>query len=118
MIGIKRNNRDLRVVAVYRSQNSTKPNDDELCEWVAKMNGLYVIIGDFNLPDIRWQTGCAGAKGRRFLETMKDKFLTQHVQTATHDSGNILDLVISIEEDLVRDIEMIGKIGKSDHVIM
>ena len=82
------------------------------------MNGLYVIIGDFNLPDIRWQTGCAGAKGRRFLETMKDKFLTQHVQTATHDSGNILDLVISIEEDLVRDIEMIGKIGKSDHVIM
>ena len=118
VIGIKRNGRDLRVVAVYRSPNSTRLNDDELCKWVAKMNGLYVMIGDFNLPDIRWQTGCSGAKGRRFLETMKDKFLSQHVETATHDSGNILDLVISSEENLVRDVEMIGKIGKSDHVMI
>ena len=118
VIGIKRNGRDLRVVGVYRSPNSTKPNDDLLCEWVAKMNGLYVIIGDFNLPDTRWQTGCAGAKGRRFLETMKDKFLTQHVEVATHDSGNILDLIISSEEDLVRDVQMIGKIGKSDHAMI
>ena len=41
-----------------------------------------------------------------------------HVDTATHDSGNILDLVISSEEDLVRDVEMIRKIGKSDHAMM
>ena len=118
MIGIKRNSRDLRVAAVYRSPNSSKPNDDELCKWIEKMNGQYIIIGDFNFPDIRWKTGCSGAKGRQFLETMADKFLTQHVETATHNSGNILDLVISSEEDLVRDVELIGNIGKSDHAML
>ena len=30
MIGVKRNNRDLYVVAIYRSPNSTKTNDDNL----------------------------------------------------------------------------------------
>ena len=73
---------------------------------------------DFNFPDIMWQTGCSGAKGRQFLQTMKDKFLTQHVVTATHDSGNILDLIISSEEELVRNVELIGKIGKSDHAML
>ena len=44
-----------------------------------------------------------------------DKFLTQHLETATHNSGNILDLIISSDDDLVRDVETCGKIGKSDH---
>ena len=82
------------------------------------MNGTFVIFGDFNLPDIRWQTGCSGSKGRKFLETVNNKFLTQHVEMATHDSGNLLDLILSSEDDLVRDVELIGKIGKSDHAMI
>ena len=118
MIGVKRNNRDLYVLAVYRSPNSTKTNDDNLCAWIERMRGKYVIVGDLNFPDIKWQTGCAGSKGRRFLETITDKFLKQHVESATHDSGNVLDLIISSEDELVRDVEMIGKIGKSDHAMI
>ena len=54
MMGVKLNRIDLHVMAVYRSPNSSGANDDELCEFVRKMNGTYVIFGDFNLPDIRW----------------------------------------------------------------
>ena len=103
------------ICAVYRSPNSTKTNDDELCKWIEGMRGTYMILGDFNLPDIRWKTGCAGAKGRRFLETTKNKFLIQHVETETHNSGNTLDLILSNKENMVSDVVMIGKLGKSDH---
>ena len=53
-----------------------------------------------------------------FLEMVNDKFLTQHVESATHDSGNILYLNLSSEDDLVRDVEMYGKIGKNDHAMI
>ena len=79
------------------------------------MNGTFVIFGDFNFPDIRWQSGCSGNKGRKFLETIHNKFLTQHVKSATHNSGNILDLILLSEDNLVRDVKTCGKIGKSDH---
>ena len=121
MIGVRLKRTDLHVLAVHRSPNSSKANDDELCELcdlVDKMNGTFVIVGDFNLPDIRWQNGCAGTKGRKFLETINDKFLTQHINSATHDGGNILDLVISSEDKLVRDVEMCGNVGKSDHALI
>ena len=115
MIQIKTNNGDLQVLAVNRSPNSAKANDDELCRYIERMNGTFIIVGDFNFPDIRWQSGCAGSKGRKFLETMHDNFLTQHVETATHNSGNTLDLIISSEDNLVGNVETCGKIGKSDH---
>ena len=114
-IKIKTNKGDVCFLAVYRSPNSVKANDDELCKHIESMSGTYVIFGDFNFPDIRWQTGCAGTKGRRFLETIHNKFLTQHIESATHNSGNILDLIISSDDDLVRNVETCGKIGKSDH---
>ena len=40
------------------------------------------------------------------------------METATHDSGNILDLIISSEDELVSDVEMCGKVGKSDQAMI
>ena len=118
MVGVKLKGADLRVLAVYRSPNSSRSNDDELCDFIEKMNGTFIIVGDFNFPDIRWRDGRSGPKGRKLLETINNKFLTQHIETATHDGGNILDLVISSEDELVRDVEMCGNIGKSDHALI
>ena len=116
MVKCKKN--DAQIIAVYLSPNSTKNNDDELCEWIRGIRGNFVIIGDFNLPDIRWQSRCAGAKGRRFMETLKDRFMHQHVESETHNSGNVLDLIISNNEESVSDVAVIGKLGKSDHHIL
>ena len=115
---IRYNNGDLQVLAIYRSPNSAKANDDELCRYIERMIGTYIILGDFNFPDIRWQSGCSGNKGRKFLETMHDKLLTLHVETATHNCGNILDLILSSEDNLVGNVETCGKIWKSDHELI
>ena len=40
------------------------------------------------------------------------------METATHDSGNLLDLILSSEDNLVSDVETCRKIGKSDHVML
>ena len=82
------------------------------------MNGTFIIVGDFNLPDIWWRDGRAGTKGQKFLETINNRFLTQHVESATHDGGNILHLVISSEDELVREVELYGNVGKSDHAMI
>ena len=96
------------MLAVYRSPNSSRANDGELCDFIEKMNGLFVIVGDINFPDIRWRDGRSGTKGRKFLETINNRFLTLHIKTATHDGGNILDLVILSEDDLVGRSKCVG----------
>ena len=74
-----------------------------------------VILGDFNFPGIRWDTGCSDLRGRPFYEACSEVFLTQHVEGATHLSGNTLDLVLSSNPGIVQSVEMIGRIGSSDH---
>ena len=79
------------------------------------MRGENLIIGDFNFPGVRWESGCCDSRGRPFYDACSDAFLTQHVEGATHLSGNTLDLVLSSDPSLVRGVEMIGRIGASDH---
>ena len=76
------------------------------------------IIGDFNFPGIEWENGRADAKGREFLNVAMDVFLDQYVKTETQTSGNILDLVLSRDENAIRNISMEGRLGKSDHEMM
>ena len=57
-----------------------------------------------------------------FLEALHDHFLFQHVrQPTTYGLGetpNILDLVLSNEEDMVRNQKYLAGLGSSDHVIL
>ena len=119
-VKIKNKKQMLNLYVVYGSPNSTRENDAELCEWVRKMpsNEVKIIMGDFNYPGIQWDNGTSNARGREFYETCMDAFLTQHVQGETHRSGNTLDLVLTSDEDMVKEIKMIGKIGSSDHEAM
>ena len=98
---IKVKNTEINFHAIYRSPNSTNDNDDELCRWVTEMRGINILIGDFNFPEIVWEDGRAGARGRPFFEAVSDRFMQQHVEGETHISGNTLDLILSDTEDLV-----------------
>ena len=43
-----------------------------------------VLMGDFNHPHISWDSGMAGGRhSRRFLESVKDKFLAQVIDGPT-----------------------------------
>jgi hypothetical protein len=44
------------------------------------------------------------AAGRDFLSTVKDKFMSQHVDFATHNSEDILDLVLSTAPNLISSV--------------
>ena len=112
-IKIKCKRNDIWMHVIYRSPNSSKQNDENLYKWLNEMRGNYIIVGDFNFPDIRWATGSAGSKGKKFYEIITDRLMEQHVEEETHSKGNILDLILSNKEDLVSDVRMEGKVGGS-----
>lgn len=66
-----------------------------------------VLVGDFNFPGVDWSTLTGQtAASNRFCEFMFDNNLSQLVSTPTHAGGNILDLVITDEDDLVRELRI------------
>ena len=98
--------------------NSARENDDRLCDLIRDMNGINLLIGDFNYPDIAWNDGRAGSRGRPFFEAVADRFMEQHIEEGTHIGGNILDLILTDTEGLVENVKNEGRIGRSDHEIV
>ncbi len=83
-------------------------------------------MGDFNYPDIDWNTeSCRASENHpstQFLKTCKDQFLIQHQKEATryrvNQTPSLVDLVFSNTEDLVNEVVTEVGLGKSDHVIL
>ena len=117
-ISIKCGGEDLNLHNVYRSPNSNRQNDEMLNKWIAEMRGTNVVIGDFNYPDVDWETGSSGARGRDFLKTTLERGMEQHVMEPTHVSGNVLDLILCDREGLINSVRTLGRLGKSDHEIV
>ena len=51
---------------------------------------------------------------KKFIDTIADQFLSQHVNFATRES-NVLDLVLAGEGSTVSEVRRGGKLGTSDH---
>ena len=116
-VKLKGRSREIGIYVVYRSPNS-RENDEELCAKMRRLNGRYVVVGDFNYPGIRWVTGGSDARGRAFYDMVEDMHMSQHIEEPTHTSGNTLDLLLSSEENTVRDVRMEGRLVTSDHELI
>ncbi|PKU35647.1 glycerol kinase [Limosa lapponica baueri] len=82
---------------------------------VVSQSQAFVLMGDFNHPDIPWEGYTARhLQSRKFLQCTDDKFLTQVVEEPTR-RGVLLDLVLTNKEGLVEDIKVGGSLGCSDH---
>ena len=55
-----------------------------------------LIVGDFNYPNIDWDSWECSKDDDEFVDLIQDNFLFQHVRVATR-GNNILDLVFSNE---------------------
>ena len=86
-----------------------------------------LIVGDFNYPSIKWETWSAPSdniedKNNVFLETLKDHFLYQNIDKPTRGRGtqkaNIVDLILTNEEDMISELEHLSPLGKSDHELL
>ena len=118
------------VGCVYRSTSSSTVNDINMitalniASDMAGGNRL-LLLGDFNVPKINWKTKKLeeGAKAieREFLECVNDNILYQHVTVPTRFRGNersTLDLILTQEEQDIKNIKVFQPIGLSDHGVV
>ena len=105
-------------ICFYRSPNSSTINNNLLSEVIRNAKSNIFIIGDLNYPNIDWETSIGDKKSETFLQAVNDKFLTQCVDFSTHIKGNILDVILTDIPNSIHNIEDIGRIGNSDHVMI
>ena len=113
---------------IYRSPNSEHDNTQILfdlinsaCQEKCKHK---IIVGDFNFPEIDWSNWTTSTNENhnsfRFLECLRDNYLEQFVNQPTRwrdlEPGNVLDLVLADSVDLINNLEITTRIGKSDHL--
>ena len=73
------------------------------------------MMGDFNNGHIQWESlESAGGDDHQFLLLTQDCFLTQHVLEPTR-GGNVLDLILSSQNELVDNVKVHEPLGSSDH---
>ena len=103
----------------YRSPSITIEDDNSLYDLlnvVSKEN--IILMGDFNFGNsIDWKSNVSHGQGKIFLKCILKNFLIQHVDQPTRDL-NVLDLIISSDTDLVKDIVIGENFGNTDHQII
>ena len=85
-----------------------------------------LVAGDFNLPQINWETNFCSAPeshhAHKFLAAAQECLLFQHVMRPTRfrdaDTPNVLDLVLTNEEGVLNQLQYCPGLGKSDHVVL
>lgn len=80
---------------VYRSPSSSFETDQQLANWILLSGEKKLILGDFNLPRVDWARGHAPPRNQAIYHSLQQTGYQQLVNTATHVSGNILDLVLA-----------------------
>ena len=116
---------------IYRSPSSATENDDLLKQLLRKAmdsQHIYVnvvIVGDFNIPEIDWNTNAIlGNSGlaHAFIDLLDDLYLNQLITKPTRvregQQSNVLDLLITDQENIVEHWELNAPLGKSDHLTL
>ena len=121
---------NLTIGTVYRSPNATDETNNLIVESLIKSEGLndkhIFIMGDFNLPKIKWSTGEVDdadlSYSVNFIESIESLGWCQHVTEETRfrsrNIPSILDLLFTREADVIEDLAALPPIGKSDHVVL
>ena len=116
----------------YRSPTTTEAsevNNERLNRlFQCIMNKKYshiCLVGDFNFKKINWDkmtTRHEGSTEAKFLDTVQNCFLHQHMELPTRRRGNdepsLLDLLFTNEALQISDISHHAPLGKSDHDVV
>ena len=130
---------NLCIACIYRSMSLNVLQNAKLIsslKTICNVNNDFetVILGDFNLPDVSWETGCVnnGLIGNnksfmnqeRFMDVFNDAGLSWYftkettrrrlVKGALQES--LLDQVLYTNDALINSCKSLSPIGKSDHV--
>ena len=78
----------------------------------------FLVIGDLNLKSINWSTGTSeNVLETEFLNGFAELGLVQCIDAATHNKGNILDVLFTKSKRYISDIKIINteRFCISDH---
>ena len=118
---------DIHLHLIYRCPNSSLDFTESVQRYVENVPDNSILIGDFNYPEINWSTlSSTQASGKLFLDTVNDKFLSQHVDFPTNltpqPNGSVtattIDLVLTDDDNLIASVKPVGHLGASHHAMM
>ena len=128
-VNIHINNKDNFLIGgVYRSPQSSIENNDLLLDLLQKTKDTtysnILIMGDFNLPEINWDlwttTRSETHISYKFLECLRDNFWEQAIfspiRWVNDQPGNVLDLCLTDNLEIIKNIEITTRLGNSDHL--
>nr|XP_047131475.1 uncharacterized protein LOC124810516 [Hydra vulgaris] len=113
---IQTKNSKLLITTFYRSPNSNEENDNYINQHITNLSEKYeniLIVGDFNYPDITWSNKkenpiSHSSKSLKFIYSICNCFLTQHISKPTHFRKNqkptTIDLIITSVENIISPI--------------
>ena len=112
-------NKKIIVAVVYRPPKQNAADDLALYEEIRTIihSKDAVIMGDFNCPNIDWNSMAGDPEGARLVDLIDDEFLSQAVNQPTREN-NVLDLVLATDPDLIDDCEVGEKLNGCDHHLL
>ena len=123
-------NYSFNLLHMYRRGASDTSNNENLLHLLKEVSNLkptMISMGDINLSDLDWEHMTAPGDNirdynHRFIECVRDLFLTQHVDENTRQRGgnepSLLDVILTNDENYVSRVEYLAPLGKSDHSII
>ena len=121
------NGKRIGIVSIYKPPDDLNFGFADNLEHILKSlwaKGLFelIVLGDFNFPEIQWDTGFPrnlGGLSYQVAEILHDHGLVQLNTTPSRtDTDNILDLVLANHPHKVSEIECYRDIITTDHAIL
>lgn len=117
------NDKSIGLLCIYRppslSINDNPPMYDMITSFLDCNFSSYIVVGDFNFPDIIWPTSSSSSQSQMFLNFLEENFLRQHINSATRKaSDSILDLVLTSPGTDIEDLSINEGLANSDHSII
>ena len=107
-----------RTVLVYRPPAQHRDEDRDLYQLLLQLveGRVSIVMGDFNCH-VNWETRETCVENAELLTFVNDGFLTQWIKEPTR-GHNILDLVLTSEDDIVDEVNVDEELGGSDHRVI
>jgi hypothetical protein len=118
---------NLYLVVLYRPPSYAERENQQVVDFLLDFCGdkEVVVLGDFNLPTVDWgsEVGCVprgmGVRDGLFLDCFSSLGLVQWVFEPTFvDSGNILDLVLTSEDDRIDSVQVLPPFPRCHHCVV
>ena len=108
-------NSKLTIGLIYRSPSINEEYKKKIQNAKEVSKGECIIMGNFNYGHIQWKSlESTGGEDQQFLFLIQDSFLTLHVLEPTRGE-NVLDIVLSLQKELVDNVKILEPLGNSDH---